>query len=208
MSIKLARAKKLKSVEQLVFSYTKRLTEVLNYLEPEKIERFIDILISMKEQNGTLYICGNGGSAANAIHLANDFTFGISPAGDAIKVEALPANSSVVTCLGNDIGYENIFSHQLKVKAHRNDVLLILSGSGNSKNIINAINQAQMLGITTVGILGYQGGSAKSLVDLSFHFEIDDMQIAEDTQVIIGHILMKGLKEYLLRAKRTNVADL
>lgn len=105
----------------------------------------------------------------------------------------MAANSSVLTCLGNDIGYDNIFAHQLKVKANHLDVLLVLSGSGNSGNIINAIEQAQSLGMTTVGILGFDGGKAKPLLDQVFHFDIQDMQISEDTQVVIGHILMKAL---------------
>lgn len=184
-------------IESLTTSYVKTLSSVLQQLDSEQVQTFVDYLLKMKEKNGTLYLCGNGGSAANAIHLANDFTFGISPSGDAIKVEALAANSSVLTCLGNDIGYENIFSHQLKVKGNENDILCVLSGSGNSGNIINAIEQAKQLGMTTVGVLGYDGGKAKPLVDLPFHFDVPDMQISEDTQVVLGHILMKALHQEL-----------
>ncbi|ESP90425.1 MULTISPECIES: SIS domain-containing protein [Pseudoalteromonas] len=183
--------------ESIAQAYTDTLSCVLQQLDTKQIARLVDSLLEMKRQNGTLFICGNGGSAANAIHLANDFTFGINPQGNAIKVEALAANSSVLTCLGNDIGYENIFSHQLKVKAGSNDLLLVLSGSGNSQNIINAISQAQTIGMTTVGILGFKGGKAKPMLDQVFHFDVQDMQISEDTQVIIGHILMKALYQEL-----------
>jgi D-sedoheptulose 7-phosphate isomerase len=141
-----------------------------------------------------VYICGNGGSAGNAIHLANDFIFGIDPSAKrALDVEALSANSAVLTCLGNDIGYDNIFSHQLKVKASQSDVLLVLSGSGNSPNILNALQQANELGLHTVAILGYSGGKAKSLAKLAIHFAIDDMQISEDLQLIVGHMLMRQM---------------
>ncbi|PHI36935.1 phosphoheptose isomerase [Pseudoalteromonas sp. GCY] len=184
-------------IVSLTESYVETLHKVLSNLDGVKVRQLVNTLIKMKNNGGTLYLCGNGGSAANAIHLANDFTFGISPKGNALKVEALAANSSVLTCLGNDIGYDNIFAHQLKVKANHLDILLVLSGSGNSGNIINAIEQAQNLGMTTVGILGFDGGKAKPLLDQVFHFDIQDMQISEDTQVVIGHILMKALYQEL-----------
>ena len=87
-----------------------------------------------------VYICGNGGSAANAIHIANDFHYGIGACGPGdqlpgLRVEALPANSGVITCLANDTGYDNIFSHQLEVKGRAGDLLIVLSGSGNSSNV-------------------------------------------------------------------------
>ena len=131
------------------------------------------------------------------MHLANDFLYGIAPNGNSINVEALPANSAVLTCLGNDIGYENIFSHQLKVKGKPGDILIVLSGSGNSANIINALEVAKSKDIVTCGILGYQGGKAKSLVDYPLHFEVDDMQVSEDMQLIVGHMLMQYLHEKL-----------
>ncbi|AOT07472.1 SIS domain-containing protein [Pseudoalteromonas luteoviolacea] len=186
-------------VDTITQEYVNNLSLVLQQLNHQDIKSFTRALMSMRKRSGTLYICGNGGSAANAIHLANDFTFGICPSGDALKVEALSANSSVLTCLGNDIGYENIFSHQLKVKASEKDILLVLSGSGNSSNIINAIEQAKHLKMMTVGILGYSGGGAKPRLDLPFHFNIDDMQVSEDMQVILGHILMQSLHQLILQ---------
>ncbi|QTH71051.1 SIS domain-containing protein [Pseudoalteromonas xiamenensis] len=186
-------------IETLTQDYVANLSLVLTQLESSRVRALVNQLLEMKRAGGTLYLCGNGGSAANAVHLANDFTFGISPSGNALKVEALSANSSVLTCLGNDIGYENIFSHQLKVKGHKNDVLMVLSGSGNSENIIRAISEAKQIGMHTVGILGFSGGKAKPMLDSAFHFDINDMQISEDTQVIIGHILMKALFKELSR---------
>lgn len=174
-------------------NYIELLTEALKMLDTHALNDFSNILIELLKHKKTLYICGNGGSAANALHIANDFTFGISPSGNAISVEALPSNSAVLTCLANDIGYDNIYSHQLKVKARKGDVLLVLSGSGNSTNIINAIIQAKEIGLHTAGILGFDGGEALSLVDTALHFQVNDMQISEDAQVVVGHILMKIL---------------
>lgn len=181
------------TVTEQTLIYVDKLATTLKLIDSSQIATLVEILVKMMTDNGTLYICGNGGSAANAMHLANDFTFGISPSGDAMKVEALTANSSVITCLANDIGYENIFSHQLKVKASHYDVLLVLSGSGNSQNVIQAVLQAKKIGMPTVAILGFSGGQIKELVDLPIHIQVMDMQIAEDSQLIIGHIVMQSL---------------
>ena len=116
-----------------------------------------------------------------------------------MKVESLVSNSGVLTCLANDIGYENIFSEQLRVKGSKGDILIVLSGSGNSKNIINVLKVAKKLGIKSYAILGYNGGKAKLLADIPMHFKINDMQISEDIQIIISHLLMKLLNK---KAKR------
>ena len=147
-----------------------------------------------------VFLCGNGGSAANALHIANDMHYGIGACGPLIipgmRVEALPANTGIITCLANDTGYENIYSNQLKVRANQDDVLIALSGSGNSGNIVNAIKTARDLGMRSVAILAFDGGQCKELADLSIHFPINDMQLAEDTQLIIGHLCMQWLNSH------------
>lgn len=154
-----------------------------------------DAMLETKQKGGAIYICGNGGSAANAIHMANDFIYGYCDAHRRFNVEALPANSSVLTCLANDIGYENIFSHQIENKAGPNDLLIVLSGSGNSPNIIRALEVAKKLGTKTLGMLGYDGGKAKAMVDILLHAELDDMQVAEDLQLMVGHAAMRMMSE-------------
>jgi len=145
-----------------------------------------------------VYICGNGGSAANAIHMANDLHYGIGACGPGAKVpglrvEALPANAGVITCLANDTGYDNIYSHQLEVKGRKGDLLIVLSGSGNSSNVVRALETANSMGITSFAILAFSGGRCRELADTAIHFEIDDMQVAEDTQLIMGHLCMQWL---------------
>src|SRR3990172_7789335 len=103
-----------------------------------------------------VFLCGNGGSAGNAIHLANDFLYGVAKrSGGGMKVHALTANPAVVTCLANDVGYEHIFSEQLAVQAQAGDLLIALSGSGNSPNIVSAIERARSLGVRSYAVLGY-----------------------------------------------------
>lgn len=141
-----------------------------------------------------VFLCGNGGSAGNAIHLANDFLYGIAKQpGGGIRVNALSANSAVITCLANDIGYDRIYSEQLSVMGNPGDLLIALSGSGNSPNIIAALKQAKTMKIKSYAILGFTGGRCKELADVPIHFPVDDMQISEDLQLVVGHMLMQWL---------------
>ena len=113
-----------------------------------------------------------------------------------LRVEALSANSSVVTCLANDTGYDNIFSHQLEVKSQRGDLLIALSGSGNSSNIAKALSTANRIGLETFAILAFDGGQCKKITKTAIHFAINDMQIAEDTQLVVGHLCMQWLNTH------------
>jgi len=181
-------------VQNLVNSYRTRLQHALLILPLREIELLGESFLSAWDKNKTIYLCGNGGSAGNAIHLANDFTYGAGvKRGIGLRIEALPANSAVITCLANDIGYESIFSEQLRVKADEGDVLVVFSGSGNSENIVNALETGNKLGMKTFAVLGYDGGKCKSIAKYPIHVPIDDMQIAEDLQLIIGHMVMQWL---------------
>lgn len=158
------------------------------------VARLADILVACWREDRQLFLCGNGGSAANAIHLANDFLYGIDkPVGRGLRVTALAANAAVMTCLANDIAYEEIYSQQLVVLARPGDVVVALSGSGNSPNIVRALEKGRELGLTTVAILGYSGGRALQLAQHPIHFAIDDMQVAEDLQMVVGHMVMQYL---------------
>ena len=108
-----------------------------------------------------------------------------------------------MTCLANDEGYEQVFSLQLAVLAQKGDVLIAFSGSGNSPNIVKALEEAKTIGMTSYAVLGYSGGKAKALADVPIHVAIDDMQISEDAQTIIGHMLMQWLS-----AQRGDIATL
>jgi D-sedoheptulose 7-phosphate isomerase len=174
--------------------YAGRLQKLLQSSSWEGVEALARELLECWQAKKQLFICGNGGSAGNAIHLANDFLYGISKTyGSGLRVNALSENSSVLTCLANDCGYDEIFSMQLAVQANQGDVLIALSGSGNSPNIVRALEQARKSGVKSYAILGYTGGKAKGLADVAIHFAVNDMQIAEDMQLIVGHMLMQWL---------------
>lgn len=181
--------------------YSDNLYKELNAIDTKVIDTLVEKLFELWQNKKRLFICGNGGSAGNALHLANDFSYGVNPSGRAIDVEALPSNTSVITCLANDAGYENIYAKQLITKASAGDILIVLSGSGNSANIVNALLQAKQQGVITCAIVGFLGGKAKELADIIIHSDINDMQIAEDIQVIIGHWLMRQLNGLIINEK-------
>ncbi len=176
--------------------YAARLRRVLEDADWSGVTRLAEELRECRQTGRQVFLCGNGGSAGNAIHLANDLLYGIAKtAGPGLRVAALPANASVLTCLANDLGYEEIFAYQLAVLARPGDVLIALSGSGNSANIVRALEQAAKTGVRSYAILGYDGGRARTLADVAIHFAVDDMQIAEDMQLVVGHMIMQWLSE-------------
>ena len=174
--------------------YAKRLSNLLLDYEWNNVDLLAQHMREVWKNGGQVFFCGNGGSAGNAIHLANDFVYGVAKkTGGGIKAISLSANSAVMTCLANDVGYDHIFSEQLAVQGSPGDILIALSGSGNSQNIINTILQAEKMKIKSYAILGFNGGRCKDIADISIHFPIDDMQISEDMQLIVGHMIMQKL---------------
>ena len=190
---------KTNTFEKSAFSYLERLQGCFNEANLKASEKLAHKLHQAWIDGRNVYICGNGGSAANAIHIANDYGIGACGAGKqlpGLRVEALSANSGVVTCLANDTGYDNIFSHQLEVKSNRGDLLIALSGSGNSPNIVKALTTANQIGLETFAILAFDGGQCKEVAKTPIHFAINDMQIAEDTQLVVGHLCMQWLNSH------------
>jgi len=176
-------------------SYAQSLHEQLTSIDVSLIDELAEDIFSAWKRCERIFLCGNGGSAANALHIANDLSYGVNPNERALDVEALTSNSSVITCLANDAGYTNIFSLQLRSKAKESDLLIVFSGSGNSPNVIAAIKEAKNKGMKVYGIFGFSGGEAKGLVDIAIHTPIDDMQLSEDIQLIIGHWLMRQVRQ-------------
>ena len=177
--------------------YIKSLTAIISEQDWVEVEILAESMLEAWKNNRQLFLCGNGGSAGNAIHLANDFLYGVASQipGPGMKVEALAANSAVLTCLANDVGYSEIYAEQLLVKADVGDLLVVLSGSGNSPNVIRALEVGNEIGMKTFAILGYTGGRCRELAHVSVHFEVNDMQISEDLQLIVGHMCMQWLSE-------------
>ncbi len=180
--------------------YVERLKNCFDQNIFNNIEILSKEILKVWKSGNNIFICGNGGSSANAQHIANDFIYGVGVAKNkkqknikGLKIEALTSNANIVTCLANDIGYENIFSYQLSVKAKKGDLIIILSGSGNSSNVLNALTFAKKNKITSCSIVGFDGGICKKKSNITIHVPVNDMEIAEDTQMIIFNIIKQWL---------------
>src|SRR3990167_555801 len=151
--------------------YASRLSSCLEAYDWSPLQLLANELAKIWNDKQHLFICGNGGSAANALHLATDLIYGIGQGKrPGMKVHALTSNPAVITCLGNDTSYEEIFSCQLDALSTPGDILIVLSGSGNSKNILHILKKARSLGVKSWAILGFSGGQAKELADHVIHF--------------------------------------
>lgn len=174
--------------------YANRLSHVLQTSDWSGVAELAKDMKHAWDNGNQVFFCGNGGSAGNAVHLANDFIYGVAKrTGGGIRAVALSANTAVMTCLANDVGYDHIYSEQLAVLANEGDVLITLSGSGNSPNILQVLEQARIKKVRSYAILGYSGGKALTMADVAIHFPVNDMQIAEDMQLVVGHMLMQWL---------------
>lgn len=178
--------------------YLAKEAEVINNLNLEEINDAINELLNSYQCNKKIYICGNGGSAATASHYVCDFNKGVT--GEYSKkfnFICLNDNVPIMMAIANDISYDDIFSFQLQNRLEEGDLLVAISGSGNSKNVVKAAEYAKQSGIKVIGITGYNGGLIRSLADYRMHVNIDDMQIAEDIHMIFDHMIMRVLKIYL-----------
>ena len=151
---------------QVVDRYIKSFEVLLRLLDVDAIARIVKRLQDVRERRATIYIAGNGGSASTASHWVNDLGKATKRSGQTpIKVMSLSDNVSWLTALANDEGYERAFSGQLENFAHPGDLLIVISASGNSPNLVRAVELARSRGVLTVGLLGFDGGVLKTLVD-------------------------------------------
>lgn len=179
-----------------ITDYLKTEKEILDSLNIEDINTLINILVDTARKNGIIYICGNGGSASTASHFMNDFNKGVNDfQGNPFRFMCLSDNVATITAIANDISYDEIYRHQLLNRLTPNDIVIGISGSGNSKNIINVISYANECGNTTVSLTGYDGGALKSLASYNVHIPIKNMQIVEDIHLILDHLIMYILNE-------------
>jgi D-sedoheptulose 7-phosphate isomerase len=179
--------------------YFKRVSDALNHIDIGAITRLVKLLMEAREKENTIFIFGNGGSGATASHVTGDFLKGISYGLEKrFRVQCLNDNMAGVMAISNDLSYEEIFIEQLKVFLHKDDIVIGISGSGNSANVVKAMEYARSYGAHTVAFCGYKGGAIKEIADLVIHAPIQDMEITEDIHIIIFHaikqVMMRELK--------------
>lgn len=172
--------------------------QVLQQLDVEKINAALNLLDETRLKKGRIYICGNGGSSATASHFQNDFNKGVSEYIETpFRFHCLNDNIATLMAIANDIGFEEVFRFQLRGNLAPDDILIAISGSGNSANVINAVEYAKAQGNKVIGLTGFSGGKLKELSDISLHAPIDSMQVTEDIHMIFDHLMMSIFYKYL-----------
>jgi D-sedoheptulose 7-phosphate isomerase len=177
-------------------SYIEKVTAVLRRLDFETVGRVIDLFVQARDRGSTIFFLGNGGSAATASHFANDLGFGASPEGKTpFRALCLTSNSAFLTCLANDIGYENVFSWQLRNLMRPGDVVVGISASGNSPNVVKAMTYARENGGIPVAFTGFDGGRIKGIAQLCLHVETQKGEYGpvEDVHMVLDHLISSYL---------------
>ena len=188
------------SINDYSKSYIDYLTSVLNSIALSDIEKFIEVLLEARERGSSIFFIGNGGSAATASHFANDIAIGTKTSEKPFRAISLCDNQAVITAIANDDGYEEIFSQQLQVLLKQQDVVIGISASGNSTNLLKAIDTSKKLSAITVGISAFDGGKMKEMVDVSLHVPTGKGEYgpAEDSHMMLDHLV----SNYLMRLVR------
>lgn len=164
---------------------------VVKSLNLDDINAVMNVLEDARLSDKRIFICGNGGSAATASHYCCDFNKGVSEnQKQKYNFECLSDNVPTMMAVANDISYDEVFRFPLKNKMKPGDIFIGISGSGNSKNVVNAMEYAKEIGGTTIAIVGYSGGKLKEMADYHIHVNINNMQIAEDVHMMMDHLMM------------------
>ncbi len=175
-------------------SYIDLLKTTLDDLDPAQVELAIQAFLRVHEKQGTIYIFGNGGSGASASHATGDFlkgaSFGLKKR---FKVICLNDNIPSMMAIANDISWDAIFIEQLKNFMSPNDLVIGISGSGNSKNVVDAMEYAKNQKVETIAFCGFRGGKIKEIADINIHSKAMDMEIAEDVHMIVFNIIKKEM---------------
>ncbi|NLA54523.1 MAG: SIS domain-containing protein [Clostridiales bacterium] len=187
-------------------AYISLLQETLSRLDTDALNTALNLITEAFESEKTIYIFGNGGSAATASHFQNDFNKGISEyTQKKFRFNCLNDNIATVLAIANDISFEEIFRFQLRGRLSEGDLVIALSGSGNSKNVLHAAAYARECGNKVIGLSGFDGGELASLSDISLNAPVNSMQVTEDIHMIFDHLMMSVL--YASMAERSHIVQ-
>lgn len=183
------------SKEEYSKAYKKRLISVIDGISDYEISVFIKVLLGAREQGSTIYFIGNGGSASTASHFVNDLMIGTKLPDNPFKAVSLCDNQAVLTAIANDYGYNHVFSKQLSALLREGDVIVAISASGNSQNLLNALNVAKDKGAISVGLSAFDGGKLKEMADISVHVSTEQGEYgpAEDAHMMLDHLVTSYL---------------
>jgi len=182
-------------------AYLEYLQAVLRRIDPAEIGNFIRTLLDARERSATIFFIGNGGSAATASHFANDLSIGTNEYDKPFRAFSLTDNVPILTAISNDFGYDEIFVRQLRALGKSGDVLIGISASGNSPNLLRAFEYASSVGISTIAITAFDGGRMKALASQGIHVPTDLKEYgpAEDAHLVLDHLVTAYLMRYVRR---------
>jgi D-sedoheptulose 7-phosphate isomerase len=187
-------------------AYRDEIITAWSTIDPAAVTAAAKLLSDCIERDGIIYACGNGGSAAICNHLLCDFHKGIqTDTGAKPRVVSLSAHLELITAIGNDVGYEDIFLYQLRTMARPGDILMTISASGNSENIVRAIKWAKNNGIPTVALVGFAGGRSAAMADVAIHVAAENYGTVEDVHQSIMHVFAQYLRQSRMQAQQ--IAD-
>lgn len=184
------------SLKKFAEWYREREIEQWNQMDLDAIDAIAKALEKAEKKGKQVFVMGNGGSAATASHIATDWSKTAERVGKPlIRCISLNDNAAFMTAIANDLGYDEVFVRQLKNLLQPNDVVVIISGSGNSPNVIKAAEYAKQIGAVTIGMTGFSGGKLRKMVDICFHVDSDQYGVIEDLHMGAGSILAFYLKQ-------------
>lgn len=176
--------------------YAKEMTRASETIDPTAMERAGNVLVEAYARGGRMFSCGNGGSASIANHMQCDHLKGIRTGTDlAPQVLSLTANVEVLTAIANDIGYHDVFTYQLQSQASTGDVLIAVSSSGRSRNIVDALTWARDHGLRTIAITGFDGGAARTAAEVAIHVDCTNYGVVEDLHQAVMHALAQYVRQ-------------
>lgn len=180
-------------------AYLDYLTSVLKTIDTREIGQFIETLLDARERGATIFFIGNGGSTATASHFANDIAIGTNSYEKPFRAVSLTDSNAIITAVGNDFGFEEIFVRQLRVLGRAGDVVVAISASGNSPNLIRAFDYAKSIGIKTVAITAFDGGKMKQIADEGVHVPTAPKEYgpAEDAHMVLDHLVGAYLMRFI-----------
>ena len=183
-------------------AYLGYLTEVLKGIDRKEIGKFAETLLDARERGASVFFIGNGGSAATASHFANDIAVGTNSYAKPFRAISLTDNQAIITAIGNDFGFDEIFSRQLQLLGKQGDIVVAISASGNSKNLLKAFEYAKENGIKTVAITAFTGGAMKEMADEGIHVPTGPKEYgpAEDAHMILDHLMGNYLLRFIQNA--------
>ena len=187
------------TIHEVVSSYLSRVQNVIESIDPAKVSLLTQAISKTLDQGGKIILAGNGGSASTANHMVNDLIMARNFKGKSAQVISLTDNQAIFSAIGNDFSFEQVFSKQIETICESNDLLILISASGNSSNLIQAFEEATRIGMRTSAIIGFDGGKLKDLVEIAIHAKtnIGDYGPAEDIALVINHAIAMAIRSEL-----------